>query len=268
MLWRIVRLPLLAYFIVLLLAMLFEERLIYFPLKFPYGDWNPVGLTVEDAQFTADDGTRLHGWYAPHDEPLAYVLFLHGNAGNVTDRAGVLRMLHQEVGVAVLCLDYRGYGKSEGGPSEQGVLKDARAARQWLAEKAGIQECEIVLLGRSLGSGVAVDLTTDVSPRALLLECAYTSMPDVAAFHYPFLPVRSLMDTRLDSLSKIASYEGPLLQCHGTADEVIPFRLGKQLFDASTSSRKEFMELPGATHNEWPPRAHYERMRRFLEESK
>ncbi len=265
-LWRIVRWPLLAYFIVLLLAMLFEQRLIFFPLKFPDGDWNPVGLAVEDAQFTAADGTRLHGWYAPHGDPIAYVLFLHGNAGNVTDRIDALRVLHDEVGAAVLCLDYRGFGKSDGSPNEPGVLMDARAARRWLAQKAGVAESEIVLLGRSLGTGVAVDLTTDVSPRALILESAYTSMPDVAAVHYPFLPARMLMDTRFDSLSKIGQYEGPLLQCHGTADEVIPFRLGRQLFDASTSPRKEFMEFPGATHNQWPPRAYYERMRRLLEE--
>src|SRR5690606_26810651 len=121
-------------------------------------DWTPVGLLYEDAYFQASDGTKLHGWFCPCDNPRAVVLMTHGNAGNVTHRTERLRMLQQDLRVAVMAVDYRGYGRSEGMPSENGVLRDARAARKWLAERAGVKEREIVLLGESLGGGVAVDL--------------------------------------------------------------------------------------------------------------
>lgn len=262
--WRVVRVFLVAYLVILLLAMLFEERLIFQPLNFPEDDWQPQGLTIEDANFTAADGTKLHGWYVPHDEPIAHILFLHGNAGNLTHRIDVLRELHR-LGAAVLILDYRGYGKSEGSPNEQGVLQDARAARKWLAERAGIAEADIVLMGRSLGGGVAVDLTTDVTPRALILENTFTSMPDVAAVHYPFLPVHWAMKTQLDSKSKIAGYDGPLLQSHGTADEIIPYDLGKSLHETCPSSNKQFLELKGMHHNDFQPPEYIQAVREFLE---
>jgi uncharacterized protein len=265
-LWRVARVFLVAYLVVLVLVMLFEENLIFFPSKYPDGDWAPHGLHIEDAQFTAADGTKLHGWYVPHDNPIAHVLFFHGNAGNLTHRIDVLRELYHHVGAAVLIVDYRGYGKSDGKPNEQGVLQDGRAARKWLAERAGVAESEIVLMGRSLGSGVAVDLTTDVTPRALILENAFTSMPDVAAVHYPFLPVHLAMRTRLDSKTKIAGYAGPLLQSHGTEDEVIPFQLGQQLYEACPSGNKQFLPFEGMRHNDFHQREYYNAMRAFLKD--
>ena len=164
----------------------------------------------------------------------------------------------------MLILDYRGYGKSEGDPNEQGILQDARAARTWLANHAQINESEIVLLGRSLGGGVAVDLTTDVAPRALILESTFTSMPDVAGVHYPFLPVQLAMKTRLDSLSKIVNYAGPLLHSHGTDDEVIPFELGQRLHAACTSQSKTFLKIEGGTHNDFQPSEYFDAVREFL----
>ena len=264
-LWRIARLLIFTYLIFLPLAMFFEERLIFQPFNFPEDDWQPHGLHLEDARITAADGTKLHGWYVPHEQPLAHILFLHGNAGNITHRADILRELHN-IGAAVLVLDYRGYGKSEGKPTEQGVLHDARAARTCLAERANFKEEAIVLMGRSLGGGVAVDLTTDVKPRALILESTFTSMPDVAAVHYPFLPVHWAMKTQLDSMSKIKGYHGPLLQSHGAADEIIPFALGEKLHDACPSEDKVFLPIPGGRHNDFQPREYFETLRTFLEE--
>jgi fermentation-respiration switch protein FrsA (DUF1100 family) len=262
--WITLRAFLVAYLLVLLLAMWFEESLIFFPFKYPAGDWTPAGIVVEDANFTAADGTKLHGWYVPHEEPAAYVLFLHGNAGNVTDRIEALRALHDTVGAAVLILDYRGYGRSEGKPNEQGVLQDARAARSWLAERAGIDESQIVLLGESIGGAVAVQLAAEAPPRALVLQNPFTSMPDVAAVHYPFLPVRLLMDTQLNSLAKIKDYRGPLMISHGADDEVVPLAQGRRLFDAASSQQKQFFEIPGGTHNELLPPAYYLALREFL----
>jgi hypothetical protein len=202
----------------------------------------------EDARFTAEDGTRLHGWFVPHSHPRAVVLFAHGNAGNISHRAETLRILNQRHGLAVMAFDYRGYGRSEGDPNEQGLLQDARAARQWLAERTGVSEREIVLMGRSLGGGVMVDLAAEDGARGLVLASTFTSLPDVACHHVKWIPARALMKNRFDSLSKLSRYRGPLLQSHGDADEIIPYELGRTLFDSAVG-RKRFLTIPGGTHN-------------------
>ena len=243
--------------------MALENSLIYFPMKFPEGDWAPRGIAVEDAWFAAADGTKIHGWYVPHEQPRAVVLFCHGNGGNITHRADDIRALHDRVGAAVLIFDYRGYGKSEGKPDEPGVLADARAARTWLAQKAGVAENRIVLMGESLGGAVAVDLAAD-GARALILENTFSSMPDVAAFHYPWVPVRLLMRTRFDSAAKIRSYHGPLFQSHGDRDSIVPLEFAKRLFDAANEP-KQFLLVEGADHNDARSPQYYDKLREFLE---
>jgi fermentation-respiration switch protein FrsA (DUF1100 family) len=244
--------------------MLLERSLIFFPTPYPGGDWQPAGLPFEDAWFEADDGTRLHGWYIPHESPRAVVLYSHGNAGNITHRAAILDVLHNRVGVSVLIFDYRGYGRSEGKPDETGIIADARAARDWLAGQEGIAPEDVVLMGRSLGGGVAVDLAAKDGARALVLESTFTSLPDVAAHYYPWLPVRRLMQTRLDSVSKIADYHGPLLQSHGDADSIIPYEFGKRLFEAANEP-KQFVTLPGRDHNDFQTNGYYETLVEFLD---
>jgi fermentation-respiration switch protein FrsA (DUF1100 family) len=220
-------------------------------------------LKFEDARFAAADGVHLHGWYVPCKDRRAAVLFCHGNAGNVTHRADLLRVLHDRVGVSVLCFDYRGYGQSEGKPDEQGVLADARAARRWLAEQEGIAESDIVVMGESLGGAVAVDLAAADGARALVLQNTFTSVPDVAAHYYPWLPVRWAMHTRLDSLSKIGQYRGPLLQSHGTADSIIPYAFGQRLYEAANDP-KHFFPIPGGDHNDFPPAEYFDALKAFL----
>jgi len=264
--WRIVRLLLVCYLVLVLILMFFEESFIFFPTRHPDGNWRPVGLDFRDAEFQAADGTRLHGWYVPHENPRAVVLFCHGNAGNLSHRAPMLQTLHDQVGVSVLIFDYRGYGRSEGKPDESGVLADGRAARAWLAKEAGIPETEIVLMGRSLGGAVAVDLAAADGARALVLESTFSSMPDVAAHHYPWFPVRYLMRTRLDSAAKIAGYRGPLLQSHGAADTIVPIEFGRRLFAAAEASRpKEFVVFGGLDHNDPQPPAYYDKLIAFLD---
>ncbi len=267
--WRGVRIIALAYAIILVLMMFFEERLIFIPSKYPDGNWNGIGLSVEDAEFAASDGTRLHGWFLPHDanrreKPRAVVLIAHGNAGNLTHRTHLLRSL-RAAGAAAMVFDYRGYGKSEGSPSEEGVLADARAARAWLAERTDVEESAIVLLGESLGGGVAVDLAANDGAAGLILLNTFSSLPDVAANVYPWVPVRWLMRTRLDSLAKIPRYPGPVLQLHGDRDEIIPIELAQRLFDATPDADKRFVTLRGATHNTIPPRAFDDAVKAFFE---
>jgi fermentation-respiration switch protein FrsA (DUF1100 family) len=261
--WRAGRILLIVYLLLLLAMMFLENSLIYFPRNYPEDDWAPWGLTLEDAWFTAGDGTKIHGWYVPHEKPCAVVLFCHGNAGNITHRADILRSLHNRVGAAVLIFDYRGYGKSEGQPDERGVLSDARAARSWLAEKTGLAEDRIVLMGESLGGAVAVDLAAD-GARALILENTFSSMADVAAYHYPWLPVRLLMRTRFDSAAKIASCHGPLYQSHGDRDSIVPLKFARRLFEAANEP-KQFLLLAGADHNDPRPPQYYDKLRAFLD---
>jgi fermentation-respiration switch protein FrsA (DUF1100 family) len=252
----------LAYLLVVAFMMGMENSLIFFPSVYPDGYWNPPGLAFEDAWFRAADTTKLHGWYVPHDRPRAVVLFAHGNAGNLSHRWDLLESL-QELGVAAMIFDYRGYGRSEGSPSETGVLDDARAARHWLAQRAGIDESEIVLMGESLGGAVMVDLAAKDGARALVLESTFTSLPDVAAYHYPWLPVRLFMRARLDAAAKIGNYRGPLLQFHGDADTIIPCEIGRRLFQAAREP-KEFVTLVGHDHNDPRPPEFFVALDRFL----
>jgi fermentation-respiration switch protein FrsA (DUF1100 family) len=228
---------------------LLENSLIFFPSVYPEGNWNPSWLRFEDAWFEAADGTKLHGWYVPHDEPRAVVLFAHGNAGNLSDRADVVAEVVERLHVSVLIFDYRGYGRSEGKPSEAGVLLDARAARDWLARRAGVDPKQIVLWGESIGGAVVADLAAHEDARGLVLESTFSSLPDVAAYHYRWLPVRLLMRSRLDSAAKIGAYHGPLLQIHGDFDRIIPIELGRRLFDAANEP-KQFVVVPGGDHND------------------
>lgn len=254
------------YVAILMLMALLERRLVFFPSPYPQGDWTAQGLPVEDVWFESPDGLRLHGWYLPHPQARAEVLFCHGNAGNITHRTDVLQWLHDWAKVSVLMFDYRGYGRSQGSPSEQGVLADARAARAWLARRAGIAERDVVVMGESIGGAVAVDLATD-GARALILECTFNTLPDVAAWHYPWLPVRWCMRTRLDSASKIGSYTGPLLQCHGDVDGIVPYVLGQRLFEAAHEP-KQFITYRGMDHNDPRPRAWYQTIAEVLNKTK
>jgi len=262
--WRAARTALIAYLVILVAVMFLEESLIFFPSVYPEGDWQPAGLAVEDAWFQAADGTKLHGWYLPHPRARAAVLFCHGNGGNITHRAHALHMLNRRVGASVLMFDYRGYGRSEGKPDEPGILADARAARAWLAAREKIRESDIVMMGESLGGAVAVDLAARDGARALVVESTFSSLPDVGAYHYAWLPVRLLARTRLDSLSKIGNYRGPLLQAHGDGDTIVPIEFGRRLFEAANEP-KHFLMLPGHDHNNVLPDTYYDALAEFIE---
>ena len=235
--WRVVRVAATVYVGFALLAMFFEERLIFFPSRYPEGDWQPRGLTVEDADFSADDGVQLHGWYCPVEEPKAVVLVSHGNAGHIAYRADEIKLWQRQLGVTVFMYDYRGFGRSEGRPNEAGVYADARAAYRWLTEQEGIPADQIVLRGESIGSAVSLQLALEVPCRVLILESPFTSAVDMGSLSFPFLPVRILMRNRFDSISKIDRYHGPLLITHGTRDSLVPFEMGKRLYERANQPK-------------------------------
>lgn len=239
-----------------------DELLLFFPSKHPEGNWQPTGLTFEDAWFTADDGTKLHGWYCPVDKPKSVILYTHGNGGNITHRIDHLRKLQSDLKSTTLIFDYRGYGRSEGTPTVAGILKDARAARKYLADKANVKESQIVLLGESLGGAVAVTLAGEDGARGLVLENTFSSLKDVATHHYPKL-AWMVPAGKLDSLAMIKKYSGPLLQCHGDTDRTIPYALGQKLNEAATG-RKTWVKLPGHDHNDPLPMEYYRALNEFL----
>jgi fermentation-respiration switch protein FrsA (DUF1100 family) len=242
-----------------------DELLLFHPSKYPNGDWKPKELKFEDVWFEAKDGRRLHGWYCPCEKPRAVVLFAHGNAGNLSHRSSSMRYFQKELRVSSLFFDYRGYGRSEGVPTVEGALQDGRAARTALARRAEVKEAKVVLMGRSLGGAVVVQLAAEAAPRGLILECTFSSLRDVAEHHYPKLswlvPAK-----RLDSVAQLARYRGPLLQSHGDADKLVPYALGRKLFEAAKGGQARFVRIPGGDHNDPRSAEYLKALDRFVSE--
>jgi len=227
-----------------------QPRLLYYP-DMPGRELEAtpaaIGLAYADVALQTSDGVRLHAWFIPVANPRATLLFCHGNAGNISHRLDSLRLLHS-LGLQVLIFDYRGYGLSEGGPSEKGSYRDVDAAWHYLREVRGLPEAGIIIFGRSLGAAVAADLASRTRPAAVILESAFTSVPDMAAELYPWLPVRLLSRYRYDNLGKVARIERPLLLVHSRQDEIIPIAHGERLFQHAREP-KRFLELAGG-HND------------------
>lgn len=199
-----------------------------------------------------DDGLVLTGWHRPAPPGRATLVYFHGNAGNIGDRGPKVRP-YLDAGMGVLLAGYRGYGGNPGQPTEQGLYADARA---WLRHLggAGVGAGSIVLYGESLGTGVAVQMAHEGARAgravaALILEAPFSSMGAAAQIHYPYVPARWLVRDRYDSLSKIADVAAPVFVFHGAADEVVPIRLGRRLFEAARDP-KESLWLPRANHND------------------
>jgi uncharacterized protein len=261
---------LLAFIYLLLLAALylFQSRLIHLPavpgreiLSTP----ERIGLDYQDVWLRTEDGVRLHGWFVPAASSGPVVLFLHGNAGNISHRLDSLRIFHN-LGWSVLIIDYRGYGQSEGRPTEQGLYRDAGAAVDWLREEHGVPPEELVLFGRSLGAAVASHVAAEQGAGALILESAFTSVPDLASELYPIFPVRALARHRYDTRAALAKVEAPVLVVHSSDDEIIPFAHGKRLYEAAPEPR-DFLKLEGG-HNDGFLRSgarYREGLQRFLE---
>jgi fermentation-respiration switch protein FrsA (DUF1100 family) len=183
----------------------------------------------------------------------------------VADQANLVFRLQAHLAATLFVFDYRGYGRSRGKPHERGCVADGLAAQQrWLAGREGVETDDIVVMGRSIGGGVAVAVAAEQGARALVLENTFSTMTDVAAFLYPWLPVRLVMSNRYNSVRRIKKYHGPVFQCHGTADEIVPIELGRKLFDAAPSQVKHLYEVPYGRHNDSPPPSYYAALANFL----
>lgn len=235
-----------AYAALLAAAYAFQAHLVYFPARELVADPSAIGLQYEEVGFATEDGLRLHGWFVPAPRPRATLLFLHGNAGNISHRLDSLRIFHG-LGLDVLIFDYRGYGRAEGRPSEQGTYRDARAAWRHLVEERGVAPERIVLFGRSIGAAVAAALAVERRPAALILESGFTSIPDLAAELYPWLPARRLARLRYDTRARLPAISAPVLIVHSRDDEIVPFAHAEALY-AATREPKSLLVLRGS-HN-------------------
>ena len=237
-----------AYVAIVGLLLWSEPVLVYPGAPASRGNYSP-SFDFEDVWFSSADGTKLHGWLLPRKDSKRYLLFCHGNAENVANASQyVARTMQETLDANVFVFDYRGYGKSEGEPFEQGVLEDTEAAMDWICERFSIAPSDVIVNGFSLGGGPATHVATKLGCRGLILQRTYSSMPDVAASKYPFVPVHMLMQNRFESAKKIAGYTGPLLQSHGEADRVIPFKFGEKLYKACPSAEKEFFSKERMGH--------------------
>lgn len=224
----------------------FANRAIYYPSKYPEGSWElQRAVGASDGWMEASDGVKIHGWWVRRESSPLATLFLHGNAGNITDRARHIQEI-AAAGSSILMLDYRGYGKSSGRPSEQGLYRDSEAGFTYLLGK-GYRPEQIILHGESLGSAVAIELASRRPSAALILEAPFTSASDVAGSLVPF--IGPLLVRSYNSLPKMRGIGGPKLFIHGDRDGTIPLRLGRKLFDAAPEP-KTFWIVPRAGHND------------------
>ncbi|HEV3260546.1 MAG TPA: alpha/beta hydrolase [Gemmataceae bacterium] len=243
-----------------------EASLLYQPTRDLRGGLAPPGSRVKDFYLNTADGTAVHARWCPCDGADEALLFCHGNAGNLGDRAGPVADLVRLLGVSVLIFDYPGYGRTGGTPSEAGCYAAADAAYDWLLGAQGIPADRILVLGESLGGGVAVDVASRRQHRALILIKTFTSVPNVAQEQLPLLPAQWLVSNRFDNLGKIGRCAGPVFIAHGDRDRVISFAQGQQLFEAARGP-KRFLRLPGCDHNDALGPEFYAALAAFLRET-
>jgi fermentation-respiration switch protein FrsA (DUF1100 family) len=249
--WNLARPLLIALLLAVLLIRLFEDKMIFFPDRFAAGTWDPAeyGVQTEDAFFTTSDGLRLHSWWAPAAGEASHtIIYFHGNAGNLTNRIDNVGFL-QRLPANVLAVDYRGYGRSEGRPSERGIYLDALAAFDYLTKERGIPPEQIVVLGQSLGSAAATELARKRRVAMLLPGISY------------------IIRSKFDSAAKLKEIRVPVLVAHCTADPVLPYKLGEELF-AAASQPKTFVSYNAFCHEPLyiaHPADYAAKLRTFLE---
>ena len=226
-----------------------QDSLVYFPNMGREIASTPDahGLAYEEASIRTEDGETLHAWWLPAPGARGAVLLFHGNAGNISHRIDYASMF-RSLRYSTLLVDYRGYGKSTGSPSEEGTYRDAAASWRWLTETRGVRGSDIVLFGESLGGAVACWLAERQTPRALILASTFTSVPDLGAEVYRFLPVRLLSRFKYNTLECVPNVRAPVLVVHSQRDDIIPFSHGRKLYEAAREP-KAFLEVRGG-HND------------------
>ena len=223
---------------------------VFSPSRYPSEDWHPraEGFPVEDTWFRSAAGLKLHGWWRPHPRSERCLLYCHGNSGSLAERVKVLQHLAR-LPVSLFAFDYRGYGKSEGRPSEAGLFEDVRAAFRHLVEVHRIPSETVVLFGHSLGGAVAIDGALDLPVAGLVVEASFTDIRSMARVRFPQVPAHWVARNEFRSISKVAEVRMPKLFIHGTRDKTVPFSMGRQLFEAAPEP-KEFFAVDRGGHSD------------------
>ncbi len=235
---------------------LFENKLVFHPLPLQAGALEELSLTVpagagtfEEVFIETADGVTLSGWLGTPENPRGHLLWLHGNAGNNAHRWPDFAEFVAGPRLQVLLLDYRGFGASEGSPDEAGVYRDATAAWDYLMAH-GAKPGDTVILGRSLGGAVAVELASRTEPAGLILESTFYSLKEMIRKTIPVIPLYLAAKSRFPSDERIGDLDLPILSFHGTADRVVPFDQGRDLAGLAKQERIRFIPVPGADHND------------------
>jgi uncharacterized protein len=244
-----------------------EDRFIFHPDHVTDRDPSHIGLTFENVFFTTQDGIRLHGWFIPHEDARATLVWFHGNAGNISDRLLNIKLLHDRINTNIFIFDYRGYGRSEGSVSEKGTYLDGEAAIAYLLGRDDAATRKLILFGRSLGAAVAAEMATRFTTLGLILESPFVSIREMAREIFPSLPISWLLRTRYDTLEKVRLVKTPILVLHGDRDATVPFAHGKRVFEVA-SQPKRFHRIIAASHNDTfvvGGEKYYEALREFIE---
>jgi len=216
-----------------------QPGMIFFPISEINETPRDWGFEYEDVLLDTTDNIILHGWFIPHQGSKRTVLFFHGNAGNISHRGESVRIFHR-LGLNVFIFDYRGYGKSQGKPGEQGLYKDADAAWNYLTQIKNIEPKNIIIFGRSLGGSVATKLASDVPAGKLILESTFSSGKDMAKSIFPIMSHFMYIRFDFNSEARIKKVNYPVLVVHSPDDEIIPYRLGEKVYQAANEPKTLF----------------------------
>jgi len=222
-----------------------EMRSIFYPMKQIEATPKDIGLDFEDIYFNTEDAISLNGWLVKNPKAKATIIVFHGNAGNISHRLEKIAILNQ-IGLNVFIIDYRGYGKSKGRPSEDGLYKDGRAAYDYLLTRNDIDKNKVISFGSSLGGAVAIDLASKRDVVCLVADSSFTSAREMGKRFYPYIP-EFLFRTKFDSINKVKTIKSPKIFIHSINDEIVPFEFGQKLYK-SAAEPKEFLKIIGG-HN-------------------
>ena len=224
-----------------------QPKFLYSPEREVTSTPDELGLDFENVVFKSADGLDLSGWYIPAKNSELTLLFCHGNGGNMAHRLDSIKIFHN-LGLNCFIFDYRGYGNSQGKPTEEGTYTDAMAAYKWLTEEKKMSPEDIIIFGRSLGGTIAAQLASKVKAGGLIVESAFTSYIDIAKEYYPYMPVRWFARFGYKTIDYIRDVRCPVMLIYSGNDEIVPFKFGLELYEAANEP-KEFIEIFGG-HND------------------
>lgn len=235
------------YLVLAVVLYFMQPKFLYRPMQEVFSTPAEIGLHFDKVIFKCADGINLSGWYVPVENPKFTLLFCHGNGGNIAHRLDSINIFHN-LGLNCFIFDYRGYGDSNGKPSEEGTYLDAMAAYKWLIEEKKIPLDNIIIFGRSLGGSIAAYLAAKVKTCGLVVESAFTTYVDMGKEYYPYMPVRRFAKFGYKTIDYIKDVHCPVMFIYSRNDEIVPYKFGLELYEAANEP-KEFIEIFGG-HND------------------